>query len=441
MKKIKTEIWIFVITFIILALFTKTYVGSGNVGSRFATIESLVERGTFVIDDSTFFGNAKTYPIVGEKPVMRKNNYEAINGTNDKVLINGHFYSDKPVVLPFLASGPYWVLNNLGINFRNHGGLATYLLTLFTVGIAVSFLAMFFYKFSKKNKINDKNSLILTFSLIFATLIFPFSVTFNNHIIAACFIFISFYLLMYGNKNWHYYIAGLLASLATVIDLVSGGIFMVGYLLYPIFKKKYVNSIFYLLGLIIPLLLHAVLTIPITGDILPGSMHAEYWQYPGSGFDETSLTGVAKQGSSVNVLVYSFHSLLGYRGLFLYTPLLALSIFLALKNINKNFKIESILILISCGLIISYYMLFSDNYGGWSYGIRWFVSFIPMLFLFNVYVFKENNYKLVKIFYILSVISLGFSIIGVYQPWTDMWYSQIPFINNLREIVQNLLHK
>jgi hypothetical protein len=62
-----------------------------------------------------------------------------------------------------------------------------------------------------------------------------------------------------------------------------------------------------------------------------------------------------------------------------------------------------------------------------------------MLFVFNVFIFLKNDKKQSKIFYILTIISLIISLVGVYQPWTDMWYSPIPFVNNLREIAKYII--
>ena len=53
----------------------RDYPGGWNDGSRLATVESLVERHTWAIDDSPFLA-----------------------GTQDKLLIGGHYYSDKSPV-------------------------------------------------------------------------------------------------------------------------------------------------------------------------------------------------------------------------------------------------------------------------------------------------------------------------------------------------------
>src|SRR5207253_2672990 len=82
----------------IALLSVRPYAGSWNDGSRLATVESLVDRGTFAIDDSIFVRAPPENPP-----------YEAADlrqtGTLDRLRIDGRYYSDKsPVPAVLLAS-------------------------------------------------------------------------------------------------------------------------------------------------------------------------------------------------------------------------------------------------------------------------------------------------------------------------------------------------
>lgn len=80
------------------------YAGSWNDASRLATIESLVDRHTWVIDDSVF--------VKPETGLMNPFGIDAAkykNGTQDKLLIDGHFYSDKSPVPALILAVPYQV--------------------------------------------------------------------------------------------------------------------------------------------------------------------------------------------------------------------------------------------------------------------------------------------------------------------------------------------
>ena len=64
--------WVALFFFLVWAFSTHSHVGSFNDRSRMAAIESLVQRGTWVIDESPF------------------------SRTVDRIYADGHFYSDKP---------------------------------------------------------------------------------------------------------------------------------------------------------------------------------------------------------------------------------------------------------------------------------------------------------------------------------------------------------
>jgi len=74
-------VWVTLFFLLVWALFTHAHVGSFNDRSRLAAIESRVARGTWIIDESPF------------------------SRTVDRIFVDGHFYSDKPPVLTFIASG------------------------------------------------------------------------------------------------------------------------------------------------------------------------------------------------------------------------------------------------------------------------------------------------------------------------------------------------
>jgi len=80
----------------------KPFASSWNDGSRLASVESLVERGTFCIDDSVFHPPERARGALPYEP----SNPALHTGTLDKLLIDGRWYSDKPplVSLPLAAA-------------------------------------------------------------------------------------------------------------------------------------------------------------------------------------------------------------------------------------------------------------------------------------------------------------------------------------------------
>ena len=81
--------WVVVLFFaVVWILFVHSRAYSTNESSRLASIESLVHRGTWVIDESPF------------------------SHTLDKIQVGEQFYSSKPPTLSFLGAGIYRVLHD-----------------------------------------------------------------------------------------------------------------------------------------------------------------------------------------------------------------------------------------------------------------------------------------------------------------------------------------
>ena len=81
----------------VIALLTKTTPESAHEYSRLGTVESLVQRQTFQLDDSTFID------------------------TLDKIFRGGHYYSHQPPLLALIEAPVYWGLHLPGARFGVSG--------------------------------------------------------------------------------------------------------------------------------------------------------------------------------------------------------------------------------------------------------------------------------------------------------------------------------
>jgi len=409
---VERDLQYFLLFLIIFAVLTKSSIDPWNGRSRMATIDSLVERGTFIIDNSVYVW------------------------TGDKVYINGHFYSDKPPVLSFLAAGPYFLMKNVGLTFQNNEGLVYYLLTLIFVGIPAAITVHFFNKSLKLIRLKKSARLRLAIALGAGTLLLPWATVFNNHVPAMALCFTSFYLLLkskfqFNKKN--IFLAGFLVSLGATIDIITGGVFFVLFLIYILWNRFERKSIMiFLIGALPPFLLHCILNIQITGGILPAQFVPEYFVYPGSPWSAQNLSGFLSHPDLTSLLTYAFHSTFGCSGFFSYSPVL-LIFFFALPQIRHRLQKEGVIIILATIIVLGFYILKTDNYGGWSYGIRWWVPLIPFLLFFgSLYLQKQKSYR---IFYLLLAISVVISAIGVINPWTNMGLGPIPIVNNLKQLL------
>jgi len=183
--------------------------------------------------------------------------------------------------------------------------------------------------------------------------------------------------------------------------------------------------------------------VPITGSVLPGGVIPEYFEYPASEWSAADLGGVASHESISAFFVYVWHSLIGYRGLLLFNPVLLFPAAVLLAAVFSRrwteYRAFSIYVLSSIFATAAYYLVKTVNYGGWSYGMRFFVPLIPPLAIYMGPFLAVRRGFLIKCIFILSLaISVGVSLIGVLNPQSDMYIGPSPIANNMIMAFGNL---
>ncbi len=428
----KKNILIFLFFSFLVLFFTRNTVSNINPGSRFLTIESIVEKRTLAINE--------------------KQNY-----TCDKIQRDGNYYSSKPPILTTAGSGIYYVLHNffnLSLpnsdieNYLDEKNLAVYIITLILVGIPYLLLLIFFYKSLGFFKLTKESKLLLFLGLSLGTLYLPYATTLNNHVPAGSLLFISFYYLLktkfnknkIGNKKY-IALSGLFASLAAVIDLPTGSIFLFLFFVYFLINENKKHIIYYLLAGAPIVLTHLFLQIQITGDILPAQLHQELWA--------KSSIKTERDG----IFLYIFNIFLGARGYFLYTPLLIISfysIFKTIKNKENKFRQEAIMTVIAFTAITLFYVLRARDYAGFAYGFRWFIAITPIVYFFTIFIFTEESLKRLQKYLLAALASsVVIALIGMYNPWSIPRLKIVssenkeiiihsPIVSNINSIVTDL---
>jgi len=382
-----------------------------------ALTQSLVENYSLSIDSSTFAS------------------------TGDKVFINGHYYSDKPPLPSILAAGVYWPLYQFGLKLDFGWNFSYYLIILFTVKLFWIFSVLAFNNVLRHIPLKQKHQALATLVFAFASLTFSWSATFNNHSLAASSLMIAF--MFYLNSKveksgfsllW----SGLFFGVATAMDIPSG-IFLVGFGVL-VFKQKFLTRrlLYYVVGAMLPLGLHFSINYAMGGTLLPLQIISEFFVFEGSTWsDSNSLSGV-HPNSFLFILKYGLLSLLGCKGFLWYNPLLILLFPIMLRSIRSGqlFQQETLVILTGSIVIMAYYFVFSSNYGGWSYSIRWFVPILPLFYfyLFDIESFIKNK-GLKSIFMILVAVSIVIALVGLINPWSNAELHSIPFLANLKQLM------
>ncbi|WP_333467226.1 hypothetical protein [Microcoleus sp. herbarium12] len=397
---------VFVIYFILLALLTKTDIQSVADASRIATIKSLVEYQTFTIDRSQI-ENSQLFTI-------------------DKYFFNNHFYSDKPPLPALMGAAVYFLLRNLwGIDLSNNLEFTYYCVTLTTAGILSCIGLVYFHKILIEIfEIEEVWANITTFLAATGTLILPYSLTFNNHSLAAGFLIISLYYLLKFEPSeiMNVILCGVFVSIAGNADITCF-LFIPFYLVFYTIKSIKSGAVFFLSC--IPLLsIYLCLNIYLSGSIVPPAMNAALWEYPGSLFSKENLSGLVTQKSFLGTMKYAFTLFLGNRGLFSHTPILCFSfigIMAVLRQRRLPYKMPYLYGLAASVAFMLIYTFRTVGYGGYSYGVRWFVApmFILCLPLSQIMNQVRSSRLLKKFFVVMACMSIAISLVGTYNPYPN----------------------
>lgn len=351
--------------FFLLALTTRAHVASWNDSARMATIDSLVERHTFAIDASDFVG------------------------TSDKILINGHFYSNKQPVMEVAGAAVLLPLHEvLGVELHHDApGVAYYLLTLLLVGGPSALAAALLDRWFRRRGFTRLDRLVAVAGFAVATLVWPYSTVFNNHTVGGALLLLG--VLMLGPaRSWtnrRVLCAGLALGLSATFDLPPAALFVVVFLAYVRLQRGAGAAGSFVAGLIPALVIQLVLQLMISGDLLPTNFHREYWNFPGSPWVGSPISGEFHLRSFAEGLTYAFHSLLGSRGFLSYSPFLlwgVAGLVTAAWSSPSAERNHALATLVAVVMTMVYLVLFATQYGGLAYGERYFVGLSGVLACF-----------------------------------------------------------
>ncbi|HTM45862.1 MAG TPA: hypothetical protein VL137_12965 [Polyangiaceae bacterium] len=335
---------------------------NANTGSRYATIESIVDYHSYYIDKSQY------------------------RNTIDKFQFGDHLLSSKPPALPTYAAGVYWVYEKLtGKTIVSNEGEVVWLVSLFTGWLAHVVFLIYLYRFCQLLLKRQLAIILCVAAGAFAYLGAAYATALNNHSIGGAMGFVGFYYafrirnqLQVRTRHWIF--AGLCLGFLPAVDLpslaLSGCVSL--YLLSYDWKKTLLLFAPCLLpGLVVQLGL-SVLT---TGSLMPAYGNAELKTFSGNYFRQIK--------SGIDALhepkyVYAFNALIGHHGLFSMTPLFGFSLWEMIRHWKRRDRYlpELAVVTATTLAVIVFYLWRTHNYGGWCVGMRWFVPFMPLLLLY-----------------------------------------------------------
>lgn len=344
-----------------------------TVKSRLATVWSLVHDGSWYLD------RPATQP---------PNPFE--QQTIDKVEINGRLLSTKPPLLPLIMTGEYVILHRLfawDLDLEKRDDLKSILrfMTFSLVGLFYLLTLVIFARLLDLFVLAPRHRVILLFTLAFATQLPGFAAQLNNHVPAAAMLITALYFALgLGNgklapEKWRFFLFGLASALVFTLDMpITIFAALAGLYLLSRFPRQ--ALLWSGIGAAGPLLVHFGIMFAITGSPLPVQVNGQaflfegsYWRIP---------TGVDALNEPKPL--YLFHMTFGRHGAFTLFPILLIGLGgLACAVFRRETPWRAYILGGGAGLagLTLYYVTATNNYGGESYGFRWYIGAMPVLLL------------------------------------------------------------
>lgn len=378
---VRAEYAILAVAALLAILEAREGVQGDHAVSRLATVYSLTQYGTWFIDNPDGTTPNPFEPNTIDKVMVR-------GIIADGVVRDGRIISSKPPLLPLLMTGEYWILHQFTgwqLDDEDQRRNVLFVMTLSFVGGSYLLILLMFRKALAFAEVSGWVRIYLLVALAFGTQLWGFSGKLSNHIPAAAMLMLALYFAVglaggfLTPKPWRFALFGLTGALAAAFDLpmavfvAAAGAAML--IQFPRQTLLWVSA-----GAAIPLAIHFAVMVYVTGSPLPVQMRKEtylfessYWRHP-MGIDALD----EPKGT------YLFHILLGRAGVFSLYPVLFLGVIAAVRSVlsrESRWRRPQLLGLVCFTVLTAYYTLSTNNYGGESYGFRWFIGAMPILLL------------------------------------------------------------
>ena len=443
-----------------------TQMGANDI-SRWCTVWSLLERGTYVIDDCP-------WQIETQDKVLREPK-QAGGPPPGK-----HFYSSKPALLPTLIAGILYParlatgvpLDRLVLQERLErwtqkpapgspnkvkGVLETpkdpakwpayifyfkpiiVLLNVIPYGI---FLVLF-VRWLDRRALGDWTWFFCLIAAAFGTYLLPFTQTLNNHTVAASSAFFAVYafLRIWDERvlsGWQFAGAGFFAAFTAANELPALALLPLLVCLL-VFRHPRETLLYFIPAALIPIGAFIAAQYAVFGELKVAyeSFGSDEYLYEGSLW-KTPLDLDAFNDHPEPYAVYLFHMTLGHHGVFSLTPIFLFSAWGAARLFRTGGGFARVvrregppmvalawLTTVLTVVVMAFYTWNpkARNYGGSTQGLRWMFWMIPLwLFLlpYGVEVGETRTWvrRLALLALAISVMSVGYAI---RNPWSHPW--------------------
>ena len=363
---------------------------SANDRSRWCTIRSLVEHGTYAIDEVIQDPRWDTIDAVKHDDAGRAAPQANV----------GHVYSSKPPLLATLLAGEYWLIYRLTpYSLATHPyGVARFMLLTINVPLLVGMwwlLARYVERYGK----TDWGRLFVMACAVFGTMLTTFAVVLTNHLIGAAFAMFAFdglvrIVVEKDLRPRRFVQVGFCAAFTAANELPALSFFALSGLLLLWTAPRLTLTAFAPAALVVALAsfgtnyaAHGTL-VPPYGQRTPGNNWYEF-EYLRKGKVRTSYWSANAARGAVDfgepsVGKYVQHATVGHHGIFSLTPFWLLTIFGAYRTLRtpgQPLRTVMAVVAVTSLVCIAFYLArpqLDRNYGGLSCCFRWVLWFAPL---------------------------------------------------------------
>lgn len=423
-----------------------TMLGANDI-SRWCMVWSLVERGTYAIDECPW------HPQTQDK--VRKADWR-----NPEV---EHYYSSKPTLLPTMIAGlvyPFRVASGVPLESlveqprtprldrpdeipkpMEWPAYVYYFKPVLVLLNIVPFIAMLmlYARLLDRYAANDWAWMASLTAGAFGTQLFIFNTTLNNHTVAAYSAFFAAYLFLKiwddeKRSPWAFLGLGFWTAFTACNELPAAA-FAVLVTLVLLYRFPKPTLKWFAPAAAIP-----CAAFLITQYLSFGTVRPVYSEFGTSTYNfEGSYWNLPLEMDAMNEPkpVYLFHLTLGHHGVLSLTPIFLLSFAVMLCMLfgrERRMQALGLIILAVSAAMIAFYTVNTTNYGGTTQGLRWLLWLFP-LWLIVLFPALEPGQTRVGyrrftiVLLLLSVFSIGYGLRGAWgHPWVlDMidhlgWY-------------------
>lgn len=391
---------------------------SANDRSRWCTVWSLVERGTYQIDE-----------------IRQQSGWDTI----DLVRHNDHFYSTKPPLMPRLVAEVYRLVKlSTGYDLLKDTAEATWLV-LFIVNIIPAGIAMWMLCSLIRRYCDDTFSqAFLISATCLGTLFLPFLTVLNNHTMSIVFFVYAIGLAVsiaveHKHAYWRFALCGLFAAFAVCNELPSAplGLILFGVLLRASFVR---TATCFVPAALIPLVGFFVTNYHATGSWKPFYMFygTEKYLFVYEGVPSYWMNPQGIDQAIDSTATYFFHCTVGHHGILSLSPIFVITLlswlapWLWWKSPLRWVHASGILL---TAIVLGFYLTKTENYnyGGVSVALRWTLWLTPFWLLAMIPLLnKIGRWWLVRI---PCLLFLGVSVFSAWypanSPWTQPWLYRV----------------